>query len=305
MPALSWEEWSRHDATALAALIRTKQVTAQELAAQAAEAVTRINPKLEAIIEVFATVRDNPDADRPDHEGALYGVPIFLKDLGSGLRGRTQDSGSALTAGSTIGVTDPTVENFLRAGLVPLGRSTTPEFGMTFDTTTDYRGAVKVTRSPWNLDRTPGGSSGGSAAAVEVEREGHRHRYCPFTRICGATTFGGPWGICSALWQIPVLTESRTGLFITRTRVAGTVHITVAQGCGFVPVPITIFSAATSLEPRELVTSIVCGSWNVPVPVITSTPFRDSCACVTSISVLITCCTRNDRSAIVIFSLTR
>ena len=58
------------------------------------------------------------------------------------------------------------MENFLSAGLVPLGRSTAPEFGMTFDTVTDYRGEVHVTRNPWNLERTPGGSSGGSAAAV-------------------------------------------------------------------------------------------------------------------------------------------
>jgi amidase len=62
--------------------------------------------------------------------------------------------------------TDPTVENYLAAGLIPLGRSTTPEFGMTFDTTTDYLGEVRVTRNPWNPERTPGGSSGGSAAMV-------------------------------------------------------------------------------------------------------------------------------------------
>ena len=132
-----------------------------QVAAQAATAAARLNPKLEAVIEVFDDVRDNPDADGPDKSGKLYGVPIFLKDLGSGLKGRMQDSGSAFTKDTRVGATDPVVENFLRAGLVPLGRSTTPEFGMTFDTTTNYRGEVKVTRSPWNLRRTPGGSSGG------------------------------------------------------------------------------------------------------------------------------------------------
>jgi amidase len=165
-PAMAWAEWARHDGVALAELVRTRQVSAQQVTAQAAEAVARLNPKLEAVIELFDDVRANPDTDRPDKAGKLYGVPIFLKDLGSGLKGRTQDSGSAFTKGTRIGATDPVVENFLRAGLVPLGRSTTPEFGMTFDTTTDYRGGVKVTRSPWNLARTPGGSSGGSAAAV-------------------------------------------------------------------------------------------------------------------------------------------
>ena len=166
MAVMSWDEWARHDAVALAGLVRAGQVTPRELAAQAAEAVARVNPKLQGIIEVFADTRDDPDIDGPDRSGALYGVPMFMKDLGSGLRGRQQDSGSGLTRGTVIQATDPTIENFLRAGLVPLGRSTTPEFGMTFDTTTEYDGAVTVTRNPWNLERTPGGSSGGSAASV-------------------------------------------------------------------------------------------------------------------------------------------
>jgi amidase len=164
--AMSWAEWAKHDGVALAERVRTRQVSAQQVASQAAEGVARLNPKLEAVIELFDDVRANPDTDAPDSTGKLYGVPIFLKDLGSGLKGRTQDSGSAFTKGTRIAATDPTVDNYLRAGLVPLGRSTTPEFGMTFDTTTDYRGAVKVTRNPWNLAHTPGGSSGGSAAAV-------------------------------------------------------------------------------------------------------------------------------------------
>ena len=164
--AMSWEEWSRHDAVALAARVRRKQVTARELARQAARAVELLNPRLAAVLEVFEDVVRKPDADRPSRNGALYGVPMFLKDLGSGLKGRRQDSGSRLFKGHVIPTTDPTVENFLRAGLIPIGRSTTPEFGMTFDTATDYLGHVYVTRNPWHLDRTPGGSSGGSAAAV-------------------------------------------------------------------------------------------------------------------------------------------
>ena len=164
--AMGWAEWAKHDGLALAELVRTRQVSAQQVANQAAVGVARLNPKLEAVIELFDDVRTNPDTDGPSRSGRLYGVPIFLKDLGSGLMGRTQDSGSAFTKGTRIAATDPTVENYLRAGLIPLGRSTTPEFGMTFDTTTDYRGEVKVTRNPWNLARTPGGSSGGSAAAV-------------------------------------------------------------------------------------------------------------------------------------------
>ena len=64
-PAMAWAEWARHDGVALAELVRTRQVSAQHVAAQAAEAVARLNPKLEAVIELFDDVRANPDADRP------------------------------------------------------------------------------------------------------------------------------------------------------------------------------------------------------------------------------------------------
>ncbi len=164
--ALSWDEWARLDGIALAALIRSGQITAREAAAQAAAGVARLNPKLEAVVAMFDDAVANPDIDGPNKDGPLYGVPIFLKDLGSTLKGRRQDSGSASMAGFVATVTDPAMENFLNAGLVPIGRSTTPEFGLTFDTTTDYTGRLVVTRNPWDLSRTSGGSSGGSAAAV-------------------------------------------------------------------------------------------------------------------------------------------
>lgn len=165
-PAMSWQEWSRLDGLGLAALIRSRQVSPRDVAAQAAAGVARLNPHLNAVLELFADTMANPDVDQPNRNGRLYGVPIFLKDLGSALRGRRQESGSGLMRDFVAGATDPLITNFLRAGLVPLGRSTTPEFGMTFDTTTNHSGQTVVTRSPWNLARTPGGSSGGSAAAV-------------------------------------------------------------------------------------------------------------------------------------------
>ncbi len=164
--AMGWDEWAAHDATALAARIRRREVTPTEAAAQAAAAIAMLDGRLGAILEVFADVVANPDADGPDPAGPLYGVPMVLKDLGSTLKGRRQDSGSALFSGSVARATDPTIANHLANGLVPIARATTPEFGMTFDTATDYLGEVKVTRNPWNPARTPGGSSGGSAVAV-------------------------------------------------------------------------------------------------------------------------------------------
>ena len=164
--AMSWDEWGAHDAIALAGRIRRGDISARDAVNQAAAAVAAVDGKLNAILELFADVLANPDADGPDRAGPLYGVPMVLKDLGSTLKGRRQDSGSALFSGTIATATDPTIANHLSNGLVPIGRATTPEFGMTFDTATDYLGAVKVTRNPWNPARTPGGSSGGSAAAV-------------------------------------------------------------------------------------------------------------------------------------------
>jgi amidase len=163
---MSWDEWHKHDAVALADLVRAGNVTPRELCAQAAAAVTRIDPQIEAVLGLYEDVVVDPDKDGPSKGGLLYGVPMFLKDLGSALVGRKQEAGSKLFKDHVAKATDPLVENYLSAGLIPIGRSTTPEFGMTFDTATDYLGRVKVSRNPWKPERTPGGSSGGSAAAV-------------------------------------------------------------------------------------------------------------------------------------------
>jgi amidase len=164
--AMRWEEWHKHDAVALADLVRTRAVAPRELSAQAAAAVTGVDPQIEAVLGLYDDVLDDPDKDGPSREGRLYGVPMLLKDLGSGLAGRKQEAGSKLFKNRVVEATDPLVDNYLSAGLIPIGRSTTPEFGMTLDTATDYLGQVKVTRNPWKRERTAGGSSGGSAAAV-------------------------------------------------------------------------------------------------------------------------------------------
>ncbi len=165
---LSWSEWSSLDAIALAKRIRSGEISAKEAAAQVAAGIAELNPKLRAVLEVFEDVVANPDTDGPDRSGPFYGVPLLLKDVLSGLKGRKLENGSRQFRGNVAQVTDPLIENYLGMGLVPIGRSTTPEFGWTFDTTTDYLDELIVTRSPWNLERTPGGSSGGSAAMVSA-----------------------------------------------------------------------------------------------------------------------------------------
>jgi amidase len=281
MPTLSWSEWAQLDASALAALIRSAQLEASEVVAQAAEAARLIDPKLSAVVEIFADIVDDFTRDKPDPTGLLYGVPMFLKDLGSALAGRRQDSGSALTRGTLISVTDPTVENFLRAGLVPLGRSATPEFGMSFDTTTQYGDAPAViTRSPWNLSRTPGGSSGGSAALVAAG----------VTPVSMSTDGGGSTRIPAAFCGLVGLKASRGRVaqllgrneYGSRVSIDGVVtrsvrdtaavfqHLTrIPTGGAFIAMgpPRETFTQAIGHDPRPLRVGLATGDWGRPTPV--------------------------------------
>jgi amidase len=160
--ALSWDEWASHDALALAALVRSKQVTPRELAQQAAAAIAMLDPKLNAVIEVWSDRVDGLDATKLG-DGPLRGVPFAWKDLGLGEGGRTQEQGSRLAKGLRLPHDDFAVVKLKRAGVNPIARTTCPEFGFTFITESTLTG---VTRNPWGLGHTPGGSSGGSAALV-------------------------------------------------------------------------------------------------------------------------------------------
>lgn len=160
--AMSWDEWTRHDALSLAALVRNEHVTPRELAKQAAAGIAAVNPRLNAVIEVFEDrVAGLDEAALAD--GPFRGVPFVWKDLGLGEGGRTQEQGSRLLKGVVLPADSFAAAKLKRAGLNPIARSTCPEFGFTLVTESTLTG---VTRNPWSLDHTPGGSSGGSAALV-------------------------------------------------------------------------------------------------------------------------------------------
>ncbi|MCP1845820.1 amidase [Bradyrhizobium sp. USDA 4524] len=272
--AMSWAEWGKHDAIALAELIRAKEVSVREIVAQAAAAIERLNPQLGAVIEVYENSLENADVDGPDRAGKLYGVPMLLKDIGLGLKGRTQEYGSKLYRDNVVTATDPVVENFLSAGLIPIGRSTTPEFGMSFDTTTDYLGKVMVTRNPWNLERTPGGSSGGSAAAVAagIVPIGTSSDGGGSTRI--PASFSGLVGLKASRGRVArPLAESE---YISRLTIDGVITRTVRdtavtydlitripEGGTFIPIapPVGSYLELASREPGKLRIGLSTGRW--------------------------------------------
>jgi|GEM_PF-157682 len=166
--AYAWREWANTSAADIADAVRSRHVSAAEVVAQARAAANALDPRLGAVVELLDAVAAPTDLYLPDSRftsGALAGVPLFIKDLGSSVAGLRRENGSALHRDERVTRTDPLLANWLNQGVQVLGRSTTAEFGMAYDTSTVYRG-LAVTRNPWNTDYTAGGSSGGAAALV-------------------------------------------------------------------------------------------------------------------------------------------
>jgi Asp-tRNA(Asn)/Glu-tRNA(Gln) amidotransferase A subunit family amidase len=161
--AMSWDEWARHDAVALADRVRAGEVTPAELAAQAAAGISRTDPALSAIVEVFDDVVADPLRDGMDPAGAFAGVPYLMKDLGPTLKGRLQEMGSLLMRGNRAAADSHLTGRIRQAGLNVIGRTTTPEFGCC---SAAENPAVYVTRNPWDTGYTTNGSSAGSGAMV-------------------------------------------------------------------------------------------------------------------------------------------
>ena len=160
---MSWEEWAAHDALGLAARVHKGELSAAELARQAAAGIAKTNPALSAVVEVFDDVVADPLKDGLDPRGPFAGVPFLMKDLGPTLKGRLQEQGSLFMRGNRPEADTWLTQRMRRAGLNLMGRTTTPEFGVC---SSAENPAVYVTRNPWNTDYTTCGSSAGTAAMV-------------------------------------------------------------------------------------------------------------------------------------------
>ncbi|AZG46460.1 amidase [Gordonia insulae] len=159
---MNLDEYRRHDATALAELVATGEVTPPELLALARRRADAVNPRLNAIVR---RMDDTADARAADGglSGPFAGVPFLIKDLAQEYKGYPTSSGSRSLSRHVAPEHSTVVRRFLDAGLVIFGKTNTPEFGAKGVTEPDLWGPA---RNPWNTDHTPGGSSGGSAAAV-------------------------------------------------------------------------------------------------------------------------------------------
>ena len=144
---------------ALAELVRTKEVTPRELVELSLQRIEELNPRLNAfrvtMAEEALAAADNACS------GPLAGVPIAIKD-DLPVAGQATTRGSR-SYGPPAGADAEAVRRLRAAGAIPIGITNVPELTIFPWTATTANG---VTRNPWDLSRTPGGSSGGSAAAV-------------------------------------------------------------------------------------------------------------------------------------------
>ncbi len=157
------DEYVRHDGLGLAALVARGEVTAGELLETAIARLEAVNPRLNAVITpMFDIARERASEQLT---GAFAGVPFLLKDLFQDYAGVPTAYGC--NALKKAGWRPPhhaeVVRRFIDAGVICMGKTNTPEFGAKGVT---EPGAFGAARNPWDTDRTPGGSSGGSAAAV-------------------------------------------------------------------------------------------------------------------------------------------
>jgi amidase len=155
-------EYDRHDGLGLAELIAKKQISPLELLQAVRARVERLNPKVNAFCQLFFE-KAELQIKQGLPQGPFRGVPFALKDLGQHLAGTVTSSGSRAFKDYTPDFDSTLVARYKNAGLVIFGKTTTPEVGLTTTTESVLYGK---TRNPWNLERTPGGSSGGAGAAV-------------------------------------------------------------------------------------------------------------------------------------------
>ncbi|WP_435258545.1 amidase [Thioclava sp. FR2] len=151
------------DATELAGRIAAKEVSPSELLDYAIDKTTSLNPRINAVVLVQEDIaRKSILAGLP--KGPFQGLPFLLKDLGCEAIDFPSHNGSRLLQNTRYGRDSAIFQRIRDTGVVTFGRTTSPEGGIGAATEAAVYGGP--TRNPWNMDHTPGGSSGGAGAAV-------------------------------------------------------------------------------------------------------------------------------------------
>jgi len=159
---MAFSGYAKYDGLGLADLVRKKKVSPLELVEEAITRIEAHNSKLNAVVlPLFERAREKARGKLPD--GPFKGVPFLMKDLISSLEGIPTSSGNKLWKNIPSKVTSELAKRWEASGVIILGKTNTPEFGLTPYTESDALGPA---RNPWDPTRTTGGSSGGSGASV-------------------------------------------------------------------------------------------------------------------------------------------
>ena len=209
------EELTSLSAAEMAEKVRRRQVSPVELVEAHLRRIERLEPKLNAFVTVDADrARQQAKAaesaiTRGSQLGLLHGVPVTIK--GSiDVAGLPVEAGTRLRAGCIAETDAPVVARLRAAGAIILGNTNTPELLMAYETDNLLKGR---TNSPWDLERTPGGSSGGEAAAIAAR--------------CSAGGVGSDGG---GSIRVPAHFSGITGLKPTPGRIPGTQHFPPCTG---------------------------------------------------------------------------
>ena len=207
------DEFAYVSAGELVGRYRDGSVSPVEVTEATLERIERLNPRLNAFSnvtpEIALAAATKAEADyQAGTAGPLAGVPITIKDI-TFVKGLTCRRGSKIYAGDDpASFNSPFVQRMMNAGAVLLGQTTTPELGWKGETTSPLTG---TTRNPWNLERTPGGSSGGAAACVAAGIGPIAHGTDGAGSIRMPSGFSGIFGIKPSIGLVPVYPASAVG----------------------------------------------------------------------------------------------
>ena len=156
------DDFGSYDALGLAALVKSGEVTPLELVENVIERIEAVNPQLNAVIyKNYDDARGRAGAGVPD--GPFQGVPYMMKELATMWEGVPQTNSSPYFKDFVAPFDSEIVTRLKQSGFILVGKTNAPEFGWALTTEPEMYGR---TNNPWREGISPGGSSGGSAAAV-------------------------------------------------------------------------------------------------------------------------------------------
>lgn len=157
-----FKEYDQYDAIGLGELVNRKEISPDELLDEAVKRMESLNPKLNAVVTSMVDIaKKTIAAGLP--EGIFKGVPFLIKDGLTSYKGVRMTNGSKAYKNHIPDYDSEIVTRFKKSGLVIFGKTNMPEFGLMGVTEPELFGPC---RNPWNIDHTPGGSSGGASSVV-------------------------------------------------------------------------------------------------------------------------------------------